>query len=255
MAIVNEEKNELYLKVLYVGSKGSGKTSALQSLYRTTVDKHLPPLSEEQNHYRDSLFEFLPLALGEAQNHFVRLHIYVVEESLFNTVLLPMYMRGVDGIVFCADARMENAPQNLRCWQHLQQALSYTEQSNGEIPIRVQLAYCDKAKSYTAKQVEYSEMFGKAPVMATHPLQGNGVVGVIESLVEDILDNMGAEKTEAIVPPPPPQRRMGAEAEKPKAIVPPPVPKPPFPEPSQAAPDSGRTQVRIMPPPAPPRRK
>ena len=37
MAIINEETNEIHLKILMIGAQGCGKTTNLQSLYKQTA--------------------------------------------------------------------------------------------------------------------------------------------------------------------------------------------------------------------------
>lgn len=64
MAIVNEQTSETFLKVLYVGCAGCGKSTNIQWLFKQTSaelpSKHFDLGSFSKN---NSAFEFLPILL------------------------------------------------------------------------------------------------------------------------------------------------------------------------------------------------
>ena len=191
MAILNEAKNELYLKIVFVGPSGSGKTESFKALYRETADKSSPPLSQQNSQSNeDSILEFLPLAIGETEAHFLRLHLYTVSQYHCDSLLAPLLFKGVDGIVFTADARLHRIFANQKALEAVRRNLFYSKENIDEIPMVTQLTHCDSPQGLSVEEFKKIKTFKGYPVFPSYPKTGENVMKTLERLVEIIIDKM-----------------------------------------------------------------
>jgi signal recognition particle receptor subunit beta len=191
MAFLNEDTNELHLKILYAGSKGSGKTTNLQSLFKLTS-------SEVSTRFFDlhgmakggQFFDFLPISYGEASSHAIRLHLYTLPaHDLWDTVLTSLIV-GIDGLVHVVDSRTEMLGENERQLQRLKTLLNRAGRSFSDIPLVLQFNHRD-AKSATnirALKAEFSRH--SAAEIEAVAVQDIGVMETMESIADRILDTM-----------------------------------------------------------------
>ncbi len=114
MALTREDNKEITCKVLYLGPKGSGKTSNLQALYSANSAEVQQGLFELEPAKKPTpFFDFLPLGLGKQGGYDVRLHLFAFPlESPFSA-LRKILLTAVDGFVFVADSRMIRMGENI----------------------------------------------------------------------------------------------------------------------------------------------
>ncbi len=111
MAFTNLETREIHCKVLFLGPKGSGKTTNFQDIYKQTTlkhDQHKLTIEPEESPF----FEFLPISLGYLRDFHVKLHLYTVSLSPLYTSVFPVLLKGVDGLVFVFDGSLEAMMDN-----------------------------------------------------------------------------------------------------------------------------------------------
>lgn len=111
MSFINRNAKEMYCKIIYAGPPGSGKTTNIQWIYRKTSqnkDSELITLEPSST----SLFDFLPISVGEIRGFSTRFHLYtMVEPQLFQSTG-KIILKGLDGIVFVADSHPLQVEKN-----------------------------------------------------------------------------------------------------------------------------------------------
>ncbi len=93
-------------KILYLGARGSGKTTNLRSLLPLVKEDHKIAhlsLHEDNSH----LFEFLPIHYGIIENIDLTLHIFGFSIDHPLESLRKMIFSSVDAFVFIIDSRVE----------------------------------------------------------------------------------------------------------------------------------------------------
>jgi signal recognition particle receptor subunit beta len=191
MAFLNEETNELHIKIVYAGSAGCGKTTNLQSLFKQTsaevstriFDLHTLPT---QNQF----FDFLPLTYGEAKNHAIRLHLFTLPtHDLWPTVNMNL-LWGVDGIVNVIDSRLPHLSETEKSLVRLKDMLHLVNRSFSEIPMVFQYNHRDapSAVDVRALRSEYAR-HGASGIEAV-AVQDRGVIDTLDAIAERILSSM-----------------------------------------------------------------
>ena len=113
MALINEKTKEIHCKVLYVGAKGSGKTSNLRAIYKQTSTEYktgLLTISSED--IEDKYYEFLPLSMGHVEGYHIKLHLYTLPILGFYPVSELFFVKDIDGLVYVVDSQAEKQLDN-----------------------------------------------------------------------------------------------------------------------------------------------
>jgi len=114
MAFTNFETKEINCKILYFGAPGSGKTTNLRAVYQQTsaeIKSGLLELSEGGG--TTQFFDFLPVSLGQVRDYHLKLHLYALPPHTLYPTLNSVILKGVDGVIFVADSRLEWMAANI----------------------------------------------------------------------------------------------------------------------------------------------
>src|SRR3989304_4085299 len=106
MSFINYSAREIHCKIVYYGPGLCGKTTNLQFIYkRMNPEARGKMISLATETERTLFFDFLPLSLGEIRGFKTRFHLYTVPGQVFYDASRRLILRGVDGVVFCADSQ------------------------------------------------------------------------------------------------------------------------------------------------------
>lgn len=186
MAFVNEESGELFLKLVYMGAAGSGKTTNLQGLFKNT-SPHVPFRHFDLNSFsqRSPYFEFLPLSLGKLRGQDVRLHIFTLPaHQLWETVSINI-MSDADGVVNVVDTRMTSIHESNA---HFERSATLLRYSNKQaLPLVHQLNHRDAPSiaNFAALKTAYGTT--DTPVIEAVASKGIGVSETLELIVDRML--------------------------------------------------------------------
>ncbi|MBI5528755.1 MAG: GTPase domain-containing protein [Deltaproteobacteria bacterium] len=125
MSFINYSSREINCKIVYYGPGLCGKTTNLQFIYAKTnpaAKGKLISLATETE--RTLFFDFLPLSLGDIKGFKTRFHLYTVPGQVFYDASRKLILKGVDGVVFCADSQIERMEANLESADNLRVNLS-----------------------------------------------------------------------------------------------------------------------------------
>ena len=135
MAVLNLKSREIECKVVYYGPGRCGKTTNLEYTYKTykkQITGDMVSINTEGD--RTLFFDFLPMGLGKIKGCDVRVQLYTVPGQVKYSSTRKLVLKGVDGVVFVADAMedVKDAAGGLRearlraaegAWENTQDAI------------------------------------------------------------------------------------------------------------------------------------
>jgi signal recognition particle receptor subunit beta len=147
MAIFNLKKREIECKIVYYGPGRCGKTTNLESIFRTyqkQITGEMVSINTEGD--RTLFFDFLPMGLGKIRGCEIRAQLYTVPGQVRYSSTRKLVLRGVDGIVFVADSFKVRREKNMLSLQDLQKNLKEYGINILKIPLVMQYNKRDLAE-------------------------------------------------------------------------------------------------------------
>lgn len=139
MAFVNPKKREVQVKIVYYGPGRGGKTTNLEYIYQKFNERIKTELVTIKTHGdRTLFFDFLPFDIGKVNGYDVKIQLYTVPGQVKYNATRRLVLRGVDGIVFVADAMTVRREKNILSLKNLQENLANYKKSIFKIPIVLQ---------------------------------------------------------------------------------------------------------------------
>ena len=139
MSFINYASREINCKIVYYGPGLCGKTTNLQYIYqKTNPDIRGKMISLATETERTLFFDFLPLALGNIRGFKVRFHLYTVPGQVFYDASRKLILKGVDGVIFCADSQVVRMEANCESLDNLRLNLQEQGYDLDRLPCVVQ---------------------------------------------------------------------------------------------------------------------
>ncbi len=139
MAFVNPKKREVQVKIVYYGPGRGGKTTNLEFIYAKFNERIKTELVTIKTHGdRTLFFDFLPFDIGKVNGYDVKIQLYTVPGQVKYNATRRLVLRGVDGIVFVADAMTVRREKNILALKNLQENMANYKKSIFKIPIVMQ---------------------------------------------------------------------------------------------------------------------
>jgi len=139
MAFVNLKNKEIQVKIVYYGPGRGGKTSNLEYIYSKFAKRINTELVTVNTHGdRTLFFDFLPLHIGVVNGYNIKIQLYTVPGQIKYNATRRLVLRGVDGIVFVADAMTVQREKNILALQNLQQNLETYQKNIFKLPFVMQ---------------------------------------------------------------------------------------------------------------------
>ena len=155
MSTINFAAREINFKIVYYGPGMSGKTTNLKKIHQQVPGEakgDLVSLATEDE--RTLFFDFLPLDLGQVNGFKTRFHLYTVPGQVFYNSSRKLILRGVDGVVFIADASPSRLRANAESLRNLRENLDEYNLKLGDIPYVVQINKCDLPDALDPKMIQ-----------------------------------------------------------------------------------------------------
>lgn len=147
MAFVNPKRREVQVKVVYYGPGRGGKTTNLEYIYGKFNSRIKTEMVTIKTHGdRTLFFDFLPFDIGKVNGYDVKIQLYTVPGQVKYDATRRLVLRGVDGIVFVADAMTVRREKNVLSLKNLQENLANYKKSIFKIPIVLQYNKMDLAE-------------------------------------------------------------------------------------------------------------
>ena len=139
MAFVNLKNKEIQVKIVYYGPGRGGKTTNLEYIYKRFRKRINTEMVTVKTHGdRTLFFDFLPFDIGVINGYDVKIQLYTVPGQVKYNATRRLVLRGVDGIVFVADAMAVRREKNILSLKNLQENLANYKKSVFKIPCVMQ---------------------------------------------------------------------------------------------------------------------
>lgn len=181
MALVNEAKREINAKIVYIGPKGAGKSTAIRSIYSRLRPESRSELKTMVSGGNQMLFfdYSCPITQND-DNYTLRFHLYSIISDGTSPAPWKMLLKGVDGVVFLADSTDGRMFANLECCAQLYDAFAHYGIKTGDIPLKLQCNKRDLPEAVALATLK-EELF---PELQEEPLGVSALTG--EALLEGL---------------------------------------------------------------------
>ncbi len=195
MALVNDVKKEINAKIVYLGPKGAGKSTALHFIYNSLKPDCRSELKSMASGDHQMLFFDFSYPLPRLSDGYaVRFHIYTLIPGSESTPPWKMLLKGADGVILLADSAKGRMYANLECCALLLDSLVHYGLKLDDISLSLQ---CNKrdlkgAAPLAGMKNELLPGFGAEPFPVT-ATSGDGLLEGLDRTIKDILQKLGAE--------------------------------------------------------------
>ncbi len=189
MAFVNLKSKEIQVKIVYYGPGRGGKTSNLEYIYKKFAKRINTEMVTVKTHGdRTLFFDFLPFDVGIVNGYDVKIQLYTVPGQVKYNATRRLVLRGVDGIVFVADAMAVRREKNILSLKNLQENLAVYKKSIFKIPSVLQYNKMDlKEQGIPLLPVETLERDLnsqlKIPSFAASAVLGTNVIATLKRII------------------------------------------------------------------------
>jgi len=188
MSFINYSSREINCKIVYYGPGLCGKTTNLQYIYkRMTPEARGKMISLATETERTLFFDFLPLSLGEVRGFKTRFHLYTVPGQVFYDASRRLILRGVDGVVFCADSQMTRADANVESLENLRVNLVEQGYNPDRIPLVIQYNKRDLPSVASVSELHALLNQRNVPEFEASAATGMGVFETLKAAIKLIL--------------------------------------------------------------------
>ncbi len=188
MSFINYSSREINCKIVYYGPGLCGKTTNLQYIYRKmNPDSRGKMISLATETERTLFFDFLPLSLGEIRGFKTRFHLYTVPGQVFYDASRRLILRGVDGVVFCADSQLTRMDANVESLDNLKINLREQGYDPDRIPLVMQYNKRDLPQVAPVVDLHALLNYRNVPEFEAAAPTGVGVFETLKSIIKLIL--------------------------------------------------------------------
>ena len=189
MAFVNLKTRMIQVKIVYYGPGRGGKTTNLEYIYRKFHQRiHSEMVTVKTHGDRTLFFDFLPFDIGVINGYQIKIQLYTVPGQVQYNATRQLVLRGVDGLVFVADAMADRRVNNIQSLKNLQENLADYKKSLHTLPWVIQCNKLDlKEQSVPVMSVAQMEQDlnrgFQRPVFPASALKGANVVATLKSII------------------------------------------------------------------------
>ena len=139
MSFINLKEKVVQIKIVYYGPGRGGKTTNLEYInrkFRKQIQSEMVSLKTHGD--RTLFFDFLPFDMGKIKGYEMKIQLYTVPGQVKYNATRKLVLKGVDGIVFVADAQEQMREKNIRSLNQLHENLQSYKESIFRIPLVLQ---------------------------------------------------------------------------------------------------------------------
>ena len=191
MSFINYSSKEINCKIVYYGPGLCGKTNNLQYIYKrmnSGARGNMVSLATETE--RTLFFDFLPLSLGEIRGFKTRFHLYTVPGQVFYDASRRLILRGVDGVVFCADSQLTRMDANIESFENLRLNLEDQGYSMEKIPMVIQYNKRDLPNIASVAEMHALLNTRNVPEFEACAKTGVGVFETLKAIIKLVLNDL-----------------------------------------------------------------
>jgi len=139
LSFINLKDKIVQIKIVYYGPGRGGKTTNLEYINRRFKEQIQSEMVSLKTHGdRTLFFDFLPFDMGQIKGFDMKIQLYTVPGQVKYNATRKLVLKGVDGIVFVADAQKQMREKNIRSLNQLHENLLSQKESIFRIPLVMQ---------------------------------------------------------------------------------------------------------------------
>lgn len=139
MSFINLKDKVVQVKIVYYGPGRGGKTTNLEYVNRKFKDQIQSEMVSLKTHGdRTLFFDFLPFDMGQIKGFDIKIQLYTVPGQVKYNATRKLVLKGVDGLVFVADAQKQMRAKNISSLNQLHENLLEFKESIFRIPLVMQ---------------------------------------------------------------------------------------------------------------------
>jgi signal recognition particle receptor subunit beta len=189
MAFVNLKTKVIQVKIVYYGPGRGGKTTNLEYIYHKFQKRINSEMVTVKTHGdRTLFFDFLPFDIGMINGYNIKIQLYTVPGQVKYNATRRLVLRGVDGIVFVADAMAVRREKNIQSLANLQENLASYKKSLNALPWVLQYNKMDLLEQgipllpVDALEQDLNRVF-HAPHFLASAVKGSNVVVTLKKII------------------------------------------------------------------------
>jgi mutual gliding-motility protein MglA len=181
MALINQAKKEIQLKIVYYGPAQGGKTTNLEKVHSDVetekADEKGKLTSLATSSDRTLFFDFLPMEALSIKGYRTKFQLFTVPGQVIYNTTRQLVLRGVDGIVFVADSQYSKMEENVESFTNMEDNLKTLNMSLADIPYVLQYNKRDLDNVAPMEYMEYllNNREVEVPSVQSAALNGDGV--------------------------------------------------------------------------------
>ncbi|MGA7105903.1 MAG: GTPase domain-containing protein [Candidatus Deferrimicrobiaceae bacterium] len=188
MSFINYSSREINCKIVYYGPGLCGKTTNLQYIFkRMNPESRGRMISLATETERTLFFDFLPVSMGEIRGFKTRFHLYTVPGQVFYDASRRLILRGVDGVVFCADSQLTRMDSNLESFDNLKINLREQGYDPDRIPLVLQYNKRDINSVASVSELHALLNYRNVPEFESVATTGVGVFETLKAIIKLVL--------------------------------------------------------------------
>lgn len=189
MALINPDKKEAEVKLVYYGPGRAGKTSNLKYIYNKFEKRIKGKLATIDTNGDNALFyDSLPLEIGMVKGYKIKVQLYTVPGQVKYNATKKLVLKAVDGIVFVADSMVLRQELNIASLQELKENLAILGKDILQTPLVFQYNKRDLAEqnipllSYNTLEKDLNNQL-LAPSFEASTVTGFNVVETVKKAI------------------------------------------------------------------------
>jgi mutual gliding-motility protein MglA len=189
MAFINLKSKVIQVKIVYYGPGRGGKTTNLEYIYQKLQSRIQAEMVTIKTHGdRTLFFDFLPFDIGLINGYNIKIQLYTVPGQVKYNATRRLVLRGVDGVVFVADAMTVRREKNIQALRNLQENLAIYKKNLAALPLVMQYNKIDLSEQgiplLDTEVLEHDlnrEL--KAPYFPASAFRGTNVVATLKKII------------------------------------------------------------------------
>ncbi len=189
MAFIDFKKKELQVKIVYYGPSRGGKTTNLDYVYNQMDNRLKTDMVSIKTHGdRTLFFDFLPFDIGQVMGYDLKIMLYTVPGQVKYNATRKLVLRGVDGLVFVADAMEIRRDYNIQSLENLHENLKEYNIDIYNLPVIMQynkIDLNDQGIPLLSQETLESDLNSdlQAPSFRASALQGDNVIQTLKRII------------------------------------------------------------------------
>jgi signal recognition particle receptor subunit beta len=189
--VINFEKSEIYLKIVYYGPGMSGKTTNLLHIHSRTSPElkgELVSLCTQED--RTIFFDFLQVAVGKIKGLTPKFNLYTVPGQEYYAYSRKVILNGVDGAVFVADSQFSRLEANMDTLEDLQNNFLRNRREFDTFPWVIQYNKRDISHAAPMNYLQVKLNKWNVPHIEAVATQGDGVFQTLKTVINLVIKHI-----------------------------------------------------------------